>query len=307
MKANPIDLLSAIPYIRHFSLVDSIKDKCCTPWRILYDFEMIFILDGELIVREKGKEPYFLKKYDMHIMPPNVWHIRSLSENGNCRYYNVHFEFIDQNTVLPALNVNNVYIKPILKGVKVAKIDEVLNQRSYCVLKNVEIPRKTRVANPQDVIYCFKTMSDNIERINVFAEYRTRGIFSYLIAFVLEEAQKNDVGYSIDWVIEKFKDICTRSTSKINVALFAQQYGYSYVYFRNKFKEKVGVAPGAYAQNERLLLSLRYLESKYFSVSEIADMVGFENVYHFSSVFKKRFGKSPTFFLGNRKNKESEE
>ena len=46
MKAKPIDLLETIPYIRHFALVDSAKDKCYTPWRILYDFEMIFILDG---------------------------------------------------------------------------------------------------------------------------------------------------------------------------------------------------------------------------------------------------------------------
>ena len=87
MKAKPIDLLETIPYIRHIALVDSAKDKCYTPWRILYDFEMIFILDGELIVSEKGKESYSIKKYDMHIMPPNVWHTRRLPEDGYCRYY----------------------------------------------------------------------------------------------------------------------------------------------------------------------------------------------------------------------------
>ena len=115
--------------------------------------------------------------------------------------------------------------------------------------------------------------------------------------------QDNDLKCSIEWIIEKFKNDCARATKKIDVERFAERYGYSYVYFRNQFKERTGVSPGAYAQNERLLLASRYLESKYYSITEIADMVGFDNVYHFSSVFKKKFGKSPSAFLKEKNNK----
>ena len=100
MKEKSIKLLDAFPYVRHVALVDSAKDKCFTPWRVLYDFEIIFVLDGELVVREKKKEEYVLKKNDFHIMPPNVWHTRYIKDGGACRYYNVHFEFLSKGKYL---------------------------------------------------------------------------------------------------------------------------------------------------------------------------------------------------------------
>ena len=99
MTEKVINLLDAVPYVRHVALVDSTKDKCFTPWRILYDFEILFILDGELVVRERRKEAYTLRKNDFHIMQPNVWHTRHLGESGFCRYYNVHFEFSSKGDI----------------------------------------------------------------------------------------------------------------------------------------------------------------------------------------------------------------
>lgn len=303
MKEKSIKLLDAFPYVRHVALVDSAKDKCFTPWRVLYDFEIIFVLDGELVVREKKKEEYVLKKNDFHIMPPNVWHTRYIKDGGACRYYNVHFEFLSKgNDLVPYIDVNKVYINPILEDKKISKVDKALSQRSYCVLSNVEIPKKLHINSSQEIVTCFETMVANFGRLNAFAEYQLRGMFSYLLGAVLGEMQEKDFKYSIDSVIEKFKSECAHSTLKIDVEEFSKQHGYSYVYFRNKFKEKQGVAPSAYAQNERLLMALRYLESGYYNVTEVSTMIGFENVYHFSSAFKKQFGVSPSKFLGKAKN-----
>ncbi|MBR4943490.1 MAG: helix-turn-helix transcriptional regulator [Clostridia bacterium] len=302
MKEKSIDLLDAFPYVRHVSLVDSAKDKCFTPWRVLYDFEIIFVLEGELLVREKGKEEYVLKKNDFHIMKPNVWHTRYLQEGGACRYYNAHFEFLSKNSEpAPFIDVNKLYINPILEDKKIIQVDKALSQRSYCVLSNVEMPRKIHVNSAQPIVSCFEKMAANFGTVNIFAEYQLRGIFSYLLGLVLKEMQEKDFKYSIDSVIEKFKSECTHSTKKINVEEFSNQHGYSYVYFRNKFKERTGESPSSYAQRVRLLLALRYLESGYYNVSEIAEMIGFENVYHFSAAFKKQFGEAPSNFLRRAK------
>ena len=303
MREKSIDLLDSFPYIRHVALVDSAKDKCFTPWRVLYDFEIIFVLDGELTVREKKKEEYVLKKNDFHIMPPNVWHTRYLKEGGSCSYYNVHFEFLSKNseTTAPYIDINKLYINPILEDKKVSKMDKALSQRSYCVLNNVDIPRKIHVSTPQQILSCFEILESDFGELTVFAEYRLRGIFSYLLGIVLKELQEKNFKYSIDSVIEKFKSECAHSTVKINVEEFSNQHGYSYVYFRNKFKEKTGEAPSSYAQKERLLTASRYLASGYYNVSEVAAMIGFENVYHFSSAFKKQFGESPSNCLRRAK------
>ena len=302
MKEKAINLLDAFPYVRHVSLVDSAKDKCFTPWRILYDFEIIFVLEGELVVREKRKEPYVLKKHDFHIMKPNVWHTRHLTEGGSCRYYNVHFEFLSRNTeAVPYIDINKLYINPILEDKKISKVDKTLRQRLYYVLSDVDIPRKVHINSPQEILSCFETILANFREVNIFSEYQLRGIFTYLLGLVLKKMQEKDFKYSIDGVIEKFKSECAHSTEKINVEEFSKLHGYSYVYFRNKFKEKVGEAPGLYAQRERLLLALNYLQSGYYNVTEVAAMIGFENVYHFSSAFKKQFGESPSYFLKKEK------
>ena len=302
MKEKSIDLLDAFPYVRHVALVDSTKDKCFTPWRVLYDFEIIFVLDGELVVRERKKEEYTLKKNDLHIMPPDVWHTRYLKEGDFCRYYNVHFEFLSKNNeCVPYIDINKVYINPILEDKKISKMDKSLSQRSYCVPNNVDISRKIHISNSQQIISCFETIASNFKEVNIFSEYQLRGMFSYLLGLVLKEMQEKDFKYSIDSVIEKFKNECRHSTVKINAEEFAKQHGYSYVYFRNKFKEKIGEAPSAYAQRERLLLALRHLESGYYNVSEVSMMIGFENVYHFSSAFKKQFGEAPSNFLRRAK------
>ena len=156
----------------------------------------------------------------------------------------------------------------------------------------------TRTSIPLSV---FLPIASNFKEVNIFSEYQLRGMFSYLLGLVLKEMQEKDFKYSIDSVIEKFKNECRHSTVKINAEEFAKQHGYSYVYFRNKFKEKIGEAPSAYAQRERLLLALRHLESGYYNVSEVSMMIGFENVYHFSSAFKKQFGEAPSNFLRRAK------
>ena len=307
MKEKSISLLDAFPYVRHVALVDSTKDKCFTPWRILYDFEIIFVLEGELVVREKRKEEYTLKKNDFHIMQPNVWHTRHSKDGSVCRYYNVHFEFLSRNNEpVPYIDINKLYINPILEDKKISKVDKALSQRSYCVLNDVDIPRKVHINPSQEIVSCFETMRANFKELNRFSEYQLRGIFTYLLGIVLQKMQEKDFKYSIDSVIEKFKSECVHSTVKIDVEEFSMLHGYSYVYFRNKFKEKIGESPSSYAQRERLLLALSYLKSGYYNVTEVATMIGFDNVYHFSSAFKKQFGEAPSNFLGKAKKKQKD-
>lgn len=69
--------------------------------------------------------------------------------------------------------------------------------------------------------------------------------------------------------------------------------GLSYSYFKELFVSRYGVPPVKYLTNMRLEYAKELLVTKRYSISEIADMCGYENVYYFSSVFKKHMGVSP--------------
>lgn len=62
------------------------------------------------------------------------------------------------------------------------------------------------------------------------------------------------------------------------------------------FKRILGVTPIEYLLQKRITEAKRFLEETKFSVMDIAVSVGFVNVAHFSTVFRKHTGLSPSVY-----------
>ena len=69
--------------------------------------------------------------------------------------------------------------------------------------------------------------------------------------------------------------------------------GLSYSYFKTLFLKRVGIPPVRYVTQLRVDYAQELLETCRYSVAQIAELCGFENVYYFSNVFKKYVGVSP--------------
>lgn len=68
----------------------------------------------------------------------------------------------------------------------------------------------------------------------------------------------------------------------------------STVYFRKMFQSEFGTAPISYLHKLRIGKAKELLKSDYVSISEIAESVGYSNIYHFSKMFKIYTGISPS-------------
>lgn len=64
-------------------------------------------------------------------------------------------------------------------------------------------------------------------------------------------------------------------------------------HFRRIFKEKTGQTPMQYRENVRIHWAKRFLLSDLFSLAEIAEKLGYYDLYHFSKCFKKQTHLSP--------------
>lgn len=64
--------------------------------------------------------------------------------------------------------------------------------------------------------------------------------------------------------------------------------------FKREFKEIYNTSPLHYIRNRRLDKAKELLTHTSFSVTDVCFSTGFENVSHFSKVFKERFGISPS-------------
>lgn len=67
-----------------------------------------------------------------------------------------------------------------------------------------------------------------------------------------------------------------------------------------KFKRELNTSVGGFIVNERIREAKRLLVGTTYSISEIAERCGFENVYYFSNLFKKHIGISPLKYRTRR-------
>jgi AraC-like DNA-binding protein len=82
----------------------------------------------------------------------------------------------------------------------------------------------------------------------------------------------------------------------LSVEEFARLAGRSIATFKREFQKYYQTTPGKWLTQKRLEHARRLLEGSLKTVGEIADDSGFENVTHFSSVFKKKYGLSPLHY-----------
>ena len=80
----------------------------------------------------------------------------------------------------------------------------------------------------------------------------------------------------------------------IDCSLLSDLCGVSYSYFKRLFIMKFNISPVKYITKKRISYACDLLVSNKYSVSDIAFMAGYNDVYYFSRVFKENTGMSPS-------------
>ena len=87
------------------------------------------------------------------------------------------------------------------------------------------------------------------------------------------------------------------SDSDFNVDLLTKEVGISRAQLHRKMKEMTGLPISEFIRNIRLEQAVRLLKEQKINVTQVAYTVGFSNLAHFSTVFRKQFGVSPTEYI----------
>ena len=86
------------------------------------------------------------------------------------------------------------------------------------------------------------------------------------------------------------------ASPELSVDKFAEDMGYGRTTFYNKLKSLTGMTPNEYIKERRLLKAYELLSDVHITVAEVSYQVGMATPQYLSTIFKKRFGVSPTQF-----------
>jgi AraC-like DNA-binding protein len=143
----------------------------------------------------------------------------------------------------------------------------------------------------------FQDIIDEYNRKDIYYNERCGALLKDLLICAMRASceektalQKNQGETILSYVRENFD-------KPINNASVAKYFSYHENYLNQILKEQTGYTLHRYLLEYRITMASSLLRSGEYTVSEVAEKVGFSNIFAFSKSFKKFTGKSPTAWL----------
>ena len=118
---------------------------------------------------------------------------------------------------------------------------------------------------------------------NIFAELQKQDY--------LPQKTYNKIKPAIEYIEENFL------TQKISVSNLAEKCKISEAYLKKLFIKRFGVPPAKYIIQLKINYACDLLLYEKYSITQVAEICGYENIYYFSRQFKKYMGITPTDFI----------
>lgn len=292
----PMDT-KVMPYVRFIGHIEY-KEPWCHFERVINEYILYIVKKGQLHIEEDGKR-YTLKKGDFLLFHPNKVH--KGFKASKCHYYFIHFQ---HNSISPPIEQDYKYVQEqLLERRKehflsnLYEFDETLNHRTY-------LPKSFHISNSMalnDIFHLlnqatddfYKKMEDYRQLISCkFYEVLLRLGQEYLNTHLnIADHQNYSKQLKID-TITSF--IHSNYYRKIASHDFEKLLENNYNYLNRIFQKHSGYTINNYINAVRIEKSKELLSTTPIAIKEVAYLVGIDDPYYFSKLFKKFTGLSPT-------------
>ncbi|MBG6236267.1 AraC-like DNA-binding protein [Pedobacter sp. CAN_A7] len=235
--------------------------------RILNDFYIIFISKGKGMYGSKSTPPMDISEGTCFFLFPQIWHRYKPDIKSGWEEYWVGF--------------NGSYAQQLM-------LADFFSANAP--LTNIKLNK--------DILVLFRRLLDTAKESSTGYPQQLAGITMQLLGLVNTISQHTEFDNDpVGRLISKAKFLLQESfENQLDMEYLASQLPMGYSSFRKAFKKVTGESPNQYHLNLRLNRAKDLLSSTALNINEIADQTGFENVFYFSKLFKKKNGISPSSF-----------
>lgn len=236
--------------------------------RILNGFYMIFISKGEGMFESALTPATTIKAGTCFFLFPSVWHRYKPNINTGWEEYWVGF--------------NGCYAEHLM---------------SKNFFKSAE--PFIQVGLNKELLVLFRDLIDTVRHSSSIGyAQKMAGITLQILGVVNAVSQHQEYDNDpVGKLISKAKFLLQDSIEKpVDMEKLARELPMGYSSFRKSFKKITGQSPNQYHLNLRLNKAKELLTTTTLNINQVADQTGFESVFYFSKLFKKKNKVSPKYY-----------
>jgi len=292
-----VNFQTLAPYVRYIHEI-SAGDDYRVPPRVIYDHEIIFVLEGRCEYLIEGKS-YMLGAGDVHLMPPLIRHSCRVPPGESFHYFAVHFDPFYMGEELD-FSADDVYLQHNYQRLDKIPDREDLFGRPGLEWSEIRFPYVMAIKEPKAYALIFRRMLNAFEakRYGYLLVQRAclLEIFSMMTSDSLTEEGFERTEASRPEIMQVIAYMENHYAEPLQLEELAESVYLAPNYLRNLFKQATGRSPLEYLTRLRMDKAKEMLLMAQDSIGEIAEKVGYPDIHHFSKLFKKMEGLSPRHY-----------
>lgn len=232
--------------------------------RILQEFQIIYITEGAGTFENKEGQ-FDVKPGAIMIIRPGIWHrYRPDAQTGWVENY---------------IGLDGEWTRQLLNKTFFPKEKSIIN----CGMRTEFI----------DVFY---KIFDLVQKENPGFQQIASGLTIKALGHVVTiQKQGKFSGTEIEKIIQNARFLIRENIEEdIDWQKLADDNNIGYSYFRKMFKKYTGISPHQYQLEMKLFRAKELLLTTDKSIKEISYEMGFQSIYYFSRLFKKKVGINPS-------------
>ncbi|SKA93092.1 AraC-type DNA-binding protein [Caloramator quimbayensis] len=269
------------------------------PWmhftRTIDEYILYVIKSGELYIKE-GEEEFVLKSGDTLLLEPKIQHTGY--RKSTCDYYYIHFK----HPKITTLNVNSLdeIAFNILNERKTSLASDFLSD-SLPTSPVCYLPKCYHIKNLSPIIYLLKEAEfDYYNRYENYKILTSIRLIEILIKisreYISSEMEKSTSFLSKGFI--KCRNIINFLNSEYHRKITSQDietyFESNYDYLNRVFHKLTGYTIFNYLNIIRINKAKELIDTTPIKFSEVGYLVGIDDPYYFSKLFKKYVGMTPS-------------